>query len=162
MSPYGAQGNHPRPQGLSPGDSRWQRRLGDRKNRTWGSPSGQGPRPYLIDLFRCAFRSSPQQDSVARFRLRTNPGDLLGLPFSGTVSAPDTHAASKRNEWPLTNGRKLRYRGFSATSQANPFFSGKLPDYDKIQSRHAKSGARPDRLLYKPAFGDVIELFAGR
>ncbi|HLK57188.1 MAG TPA: FG-GAP-like repeat-containing protein [Chthonomonadaceae bacterium] len=113
-----------------------------------GFPSGK-TKTILIDLSD-VLPKEPANDPVYRLRLRTNL-EVYWDCLQWTTLRPSTPLKTERM---ALKTAELRYRGFSAISQANPS-SPELPDYDKIQ---AKTQVWRDLIGYCTRFGDVREL----
>ena len=138
-----SQGSHPPPTGLSievPGGNRW-----ITAKSGLGFPAGKN-KTVLLDLTEI-LRKYP---GTTRFRLRTNL-ELYWDSLQWAEWKPETALRTTRLE---AREADLRYRGFSATSQANDS-SPELPDYDRIWTR---GQMWRDLIGFYTRFGDVREL----
>jgi hypothetical protein len=115
-----------------------------------GFPSGK-TKTILIDLTGIFDNPSARNSANGmRLRLRTNL-EIFWDSIAWAAGKPDTQLKMQRLYPKVAD---LRYRGFSATRQAN-VSSPELPDYDIIQTR---AQVWRDLIGYCTRFGDVLEL----
>jgi hypothetical protein len=146
-----SQGHHETPQGLRlevpDGKGSWRTAIPG-----LGFPSGK-KKTILIDLTgvlaRYGFRNP---ETGIRLRLRTNL-EIYWDSIAWAALRPDTHLRTQRLNPQVAD---LRYRGFSATSQAGPS-APELPDYAILQTR---AQIWRDLIGYYTRYGDVRELLA--
>ncbi len=138
-----SQGNQPGPQPLSlevaDGKGGWVT-----AHPALGFPAGKN-KTVLIDLTGVFRPSAPR-----RLRLKTNMEIYWDQVAWAIGLSPETFKSQRV----ALSGASLRYRGFSAVSQANKS-SPELPDYNRL------AGTAPlwyDLVGYHTRFGDVIEL----
>ena len=143
------QGKHDMPQGLRleipDGKGGWQV-----AKPNLGFPSGK-TKTILIDLSDVMPKQAPQSQTM-RFRLHTNL-EIYWDCIEWTVARPNTILKTQHIHLKTAD---LRYRGFSATHQANAS-SPELPEYGKIQTR---TQFWRDLIGYYTRYGDVRELLA--
>ena len=146
------QGSHTPPQGLrleaSDGQGGWRT-----IHPNLGFPAGK-TKTVLIDItevFAGAQEAgAPDASDPVRLRLHTNL-EIYWDAFAWAVGQPDTETTTRRL---APDAADLRYRGFSATYEADAF-SPELPVYDELA---ATGQVWRDLVGYHTRFGDVREL----